>query len=242
MHADSRRRSDGASEWSFAYFQAQSPTMFTGIVEEIGEIHSLVKIGQNQLELTVSCHRIQEDMSIGDSIAVNGVCLTVVRFDSGKVTFELSSETMRNSTFSEQSAGEKLNLERALKLNDRLGGHIVQGHVDCVASVKNIKKAGGFYEIDFTLPAEIRKYVVKKGSITIDGISLTIADLFEDRFRVAIIPHTYEQTALNGRQPGDKVHLESDVLARYIERLLLFEESSEKKQPITEELLKKYGF
>lgn len=216
--------------------------MFTGIVEEIGTIATMTNIGESQVALSVDCCAIQDDMKLGDSVSVNGICLTVVRFDSASVTFEISSETIRHSTFINQKAGTRVNLERALKLSDRLGGHIVQGHVDCVSKVKAIKELGGFYEIDFELPTAIKKYVVQKGSITIDGISLTIAELADNWFRVAVIPHTYEQTVLKDRNIGDAVHLETDVIARYIERLL-FEESKGKKQaPITEEFLKKHGF
>jgi riboflavin synthase len=181
-------------------------------------------------------------MKLGDSVAVNGICLTVVKFDTSNVTFEVSSETMLHSTFAEQKTGAGVNLERALKLSDRLGGHLVQGHVDCVSEVKRIKELGGFYEIDFKLPNESQHYIVSKGSITIDGISLTIADLAGDWFRVAVIPHTYEHTVLKDRGIGDKVHLETDVIARYVERLLLRKQSDNKKPPITKEFLKNHGF
>ncbi len=216
--------------------------MFTGIIEEIGIISTLTKIGENQVELSVNCQLIQGDMKLGDSVAVNGVCLTVVKFDSSKVTFEISSETVRNSTFFNQKPRSRVNLERALRLSDRLGGHIVQGHVDCVSTVKSIKELDGFFEIDFQLPVDIQQYVVRKGSITIDGISLTIADLDDNWFRVAVIPHTYEQTILRDRGIGDQVHLETDVIARYIERLLIGDDSTIKKQRITEVFLKNHGF
>ncbi len=216
--------------------------MFTGIIEEIGTIATMTSIGENQVALSVKCRSIQDDMKLGDSVAVNGICLTVVKFDSANVTFEISSETIRHSTFANQKTGARVNLERALKLNDRLGGHIVQGHVDCVSKVKAIRELGGFFEIDFELPAEIKKYVVQKGSITIDGISLTIAGLADSWFRVAVIPHTYEQTVLKDRSIGDTVHLETDVIARYIERMLFEDSKDSSKAPITKEFLKKHGF
>jgi riboflavin synthase len=196
----------------------------------------------NQVELTIACSKIQDDMRLGDSISINGVCLTVVRYNDEAVTFDLSPETLRQSTFLNRSEGTRVNLERALRLDDRLGGHIVQGHVDALAEIRKINKIGGFYEIDFSLPKTISRYVVKKGSITIDGISLTIADMANDWFRIAIIPHTYEQTVLHTLKVGDSVHIETDVLARYLERLLFQDETGEKKQEITEEFLKKHGF
>jgi riboflavin synthase len=216
--------------------------MFTGIIEEIGFISSLVKIGDNQLELSVFCKQMQADIKLGDSVAVSGVCLTVVRYDQSQVTFELSSETMNSTTFSRQLSGNAVNLERALRLSDRLGGHIVQGHVDSVAQIRGIKKRGGFYEFDFSLPIEIRNYVVKKGSIAIDGVSLTIADLKEEWFRIAVIPHTFEQTILRLKKPGDSVHIETDILARYIERLLVDDKTDLKTGGITAEFLKSHGF
>jgi len=216
--------------------------MFTGIIEEIGTIKRIAKIGTDQIELSVQCSMIQDDLKIGDSVSVNGVCLTVIRFDQSMVAFEVSSETMSTASLSTQNTGSLVNLERALRLIDRLGGHIVQGHVDCVAKLLNIKELGDFFEIDFSLPTAARKYAVKKGSITVDGISLTIAELGEDWFRVAVIPHTFRQTNLCHKKIGDPVNLESDVLARYVENLLKNEETEQKTSLITEEFLKNHGF
>lgn len=228
---------------SFSFsFTPSVVIMFTGIIEEIGTIASLTTIGNNQLELSVLCKQIQGDMKLGDSVAVSGVCLTVVRYNQNHVTFQLSSETLKSTSFSGQQAGNAVNLERALRLSDRLGGHIVQGHVDGMALIRGINKTGGFYEFDFTLPQDIKNYVVKKGSIAIDGISLTIADLKEDWFRVAVIPHTFEQTVLKYKKPGGTIHIETDILARYIEKLLIGSTNERKTGGLTLEFLKNHGF
>ncbi len=217
--------------------------MFTGIIEEVGIVKSLSIIGTNQLELSVGCQLIQGDLKLGDSVAINGVCLTVTRFSKNQVWFDLSSETLSKTTFSEKHSGNKVNLERALKLGDRLGGHIVQGHVDSCSRVLNIKEMGSFYELDFSLPIDIQKYVIPKGSITINGISLTIALLEKEMFRVAIIPHTFQQTTLSDLKIGDDVHIETDVIAKYIERLLPFQDMNQNRQGnISVDFLKKHGF
>jgi riboflavin synthase len=215
--------------------------MFTGIVEEVGTINSLKVIGADQSELTVDCSVIQSDMKRGDSVAVEGVCLTVIRFDAAHVVFEISSETVKKTLFSQKRSGQRVNLERALMLTDRLGGHMVQGHVDGCARVLNIKRLGNFYELEFDLPRDIDRYFVDKGSVCINGISLTIASLGNDRFSVAIIPHTYQQTTLSDLNVSDTVHIETDVLARYVERLLPFAKKTEESK-ISPEFLREHGF
>ncbi|MCP4753458.1 MAG: riboflavin synthase [Proteobacteria bacterium] len=215
--------------------------MFTGIIEEVGIVRSLSSMGADQLELRVGCSGIQDDLKIGDSVAVDGVCLTVVRFDGSQIDFELSSETYKTSLFPSKRNGMKVNLERALRLADRLGGHLVQGHVDCRSKVIGVQKMGGFYEIDFSLDPEVEKYVVHKGSITVNGISLTVAALKEREFKVAVIPHTFRQTSLSELNVGNEVHIETDVVARYIERLLPFQETSEHSK-MTYDFLKQHGF
>lgn len=217
--------------------------MFTGIIEEIGTIKSLSTIGANQLELCVSCRQIQGDLKIGDSVAIDGVCLTVVRFNDAETVFELSSETYKNTIFPRRQTGDRVNLERALRLGDRLGGHIVQGHVDACARLLAIHKAGDFYEIDFSLDLTIRKYVVHKGSIAINGISLTISSLEEERFRVAIIPHTFHETSLSNLAVSDEVHIETDMIGRYIERLLPYQNQEDLTESrITPDFLSEHGF
>jgi len=217
--------------------------MFTGIIEEIGAIKSLSRIGANQLELCVSCQLIQDDLKIGDSVAIDGVCLTVVRFDKVESVFELSSETLDHTLFSSKRSGDRINLERALRLGDRLGGHIVQGHVDAFAGLLAIHKSGDFYEIDFSLNSAVKKYVVNKGSIAINGISLTIASLEEDRFSVAIIPHTFQQTSLANLNISDEVHIETDMIGRYVERLMPYQDQVKPEESkITAGFLREHGF
>lgn len=217
--------------------------MFTGIIEEIGIIKALSSIGKNQLELHIGCQLIQQDLKIGDSIAIDGVCLTVVRFDPSESVFELSEETLKNTLFSKKRTGDRVNLERALRLGDRLGGHIVQGHVDSYSKTLAIHRVGEFYEISFSLEPEVKRFVVPKGSISINGISLTVASLEEDRFQVAVIPHTFHQTSLSDLDVSDKVHIETDLIGRYIERLLPYQ-NHEDTEPskVTLGFLHKHGF
>ena len=162
--------------------------MFTGLIEEVGQVISINPIGPSQSRLKLNCNLVQDDMKLGDSLAVDGVCLTVVAFDKSSVELELSSETMNHSQFGTKPGGARVNLERALRLGDLLGGHIVQGHVDAIASLTKTVKEGSFYELHFSLPSEISRYISNKGSITINGISLTIATLSNEGFSVAIIP------------------------------------------------------
>ena len=192
--------------------------MFTGLVEEIGRVLSLKKSFQSAV-LKVGCQKITEDMKIGDSISVNGVCLTVVSFGKDSVTFDVSGETLRRSNIGILKTNDFVNLERALRFSDRLGGHILQGHVDTTTKVVGIKREGAGFLFSFKLPPAYRHLIVEKGSIGIDGISLTIAALFADTFSVAVIPHTYENTTLKFRKPGDIVNLEFDIIGKYVERM-----------------------
>ena len=192
--------------------------MFTGLVEEIGRVLSLKKSSQSAV-LKVGCQKITEDIKIGDSISVNGVCLTVVSFGKDSVTFDVSGETLRRSNIGILKTNDFVNLERALRFSDRLGGHILQGHVDTTTKVVGIKREGTGFLFSFKLPPAYRHLIVEKGSIGIDGISLTIATLFADTFSVAVIPHTYENTTLKFRKPGDIVNLEFDIIGKYVERV-----------------------
>lgn len=217
--------------------------MFTGIVEEIGAIKSLSAIGQDQSQLTVECSKIQDDLKLGDSVAVEGVCLTVIRYDQSSATFEISAETVARTLFKSKKKGEQVNLERALRPIDRMGGHIVQGHVDSVSKVLEINKSGKFFEILFSIDPEIEKYVVHKGSICINGISLTVAGLEGQTFKIAVIPHTFDETTLKKLSVGGSVHIETDVVGRYIERMLQFENpSDEPENKISVEFLREHGF
>nr|WP_042196998.1 riboflavin synthase [Kibdelosporangium sp. MJ126-NF4]CEL22686.1 Riboflavin synthase eubacterial/eukaryotic [Kibdelosporangium sp. MJ126-NF4]CTQ89826.1 Riboflavin synthase eubacterial/eukaryotic (EC 2.5.1.9) [Kibdelosporangium sp. MJ126-NF4] len=189
--------------------------MFTGIVEERGQITAVHPL-PDAARLTVAGPLVTSDAKHGDSIAVNGVCLTVVDVADGAFTVDVVHETLLRSSLAKAHAGDQVNLERAMALGDRLGGHIVQGHVDGTGVFVSREDDG---LTTFDLPADLAKYVVEKGSIAIDGVSLTVASVRGDRFSVALIPTTLSLTTLGLRQPGDAVNLEVDVLAKYVERL-----------------------
>lgn len=184
--------------------------MFTGIVEELGRVERL-----QGGRLRIAANKVIEDARLGDSIAVNGCCLTVVDQGVGWWEADLSPETMARTTFGVCRIGDSVNLERAVRLNDRLGGHLVQGHVDGVGSVLNPVP-----DLRVQVPEGMGRYLVEKGSVTVDGVSLTVVDHGDDWFSVAIIPHTAAVTTLGSKRVGDPVHLEADVVAKYIERLL----------------------
>ncbi|MEB3367504.1 riboflavin synthase [Saccharopolyspora mangrovi] len=193
--------------------------MFTGIVEELGTIESVEPL-EDGSRLTISGPVVTQDAKHGDSIAVNGVCLTVVTTESGKFTTDVVSETLRRSSLKHIAAGERVNLERAMALGERLGGHIVQGHVDGTARLRDTDEATGLTSFD--LPGELARYLVEKGSITVDGVSLTVVEVVDGesaRFSVALIPTTKELTTLGRRAAGDEVNIEVDVLAKHLERL-----------------------
>lgn len=199
--------------------------MFTGLVEELGRVTELASSGDG-IRLCVAAKTVIEDISMGASIAVNGVCLTVVEFDDSHFAIDAVPETMDRSSLGHLEVGSLVNLERSVKAQDRLGGHIVQGHVDATTTITAIES----YEDDswryhFALGPDVAPYVVEKGSITIDGISLTVASLEESTFSIAVIPHTAEITNLSQRQVGDIVNIEVDVLAKYVERQLAFRET-----------------
>ncbi|ELY61366.1 riboflavin synthase subunit alpha [Natronococcus amylolyticus DSM 10524] len=195
--------------------------MFTGIVEETGTIDARSRT-EDGLRLRIGADEVATGLEHGQSISVSGVCLTVERFEAG-AWFEvfLASETVERTYLGDLEEGESVNLERAMPADGRFDGHVVQGHVDTVATVSSIESVEEDWFFEFELPAGYERYVVEKGSITLDGISLTVAELTDDgRVTVAIIPTTYELTTLSTKEPGDPVHLEVDVLAKYVERLL----------------------
>jgi len=194
--------------------------MFTGIVEELGEVVAVTDTGRDSALLALRGPVVTADARHGDSIAVNGVCLTVVQVDAGVFTADVMGETLRRSALGALRPGSRVNLERAMALGGRLGGHIVQGHVDGVGEVLRREPAEKWETVTFRLPAALARYVVEKGSITVDGVSLTVAGVGGDWFSVGLIPTTQELTTLGLRQVGDPVNLEVDVLAKYVERLL----------------------
>lgn len=211
--------------------------MFTGIIEEIGKVVSFKKSAHGA-DLKISAKTVLEDVKLGESIAVNGVCETVVAFDNTTFEVNVSDETLRVSNLSNLKQGDFVNLERALKLSDRLSGHIVSGHVDLTTKFIKKEKLGEFYNMEFAVTPDFRKYIVKKGSITINGISLTIADIKPESFVVAVIPHTFENTNLKELKNNDIVNIETDILANYIENFVVGKE----KKEITMNFLEENGF
>lgn len=209
--------------------------MFTGIIEETGLVKTLSKNENNAL-IIVECLDVLKDTKIGDSISINGICQTVNDLSSHTFSAQVSSETLAVTTFPKQ--GEKVNLERALTLNSRLGGHIVTGHIDGVAKVKNINKQSEFYNLNFEAEKILQKYIALKGSIAINGISLTVSGVNPDGFNAAIIPHTFKNTNLCELKQGDFVNIEVDILAKYIEKFL----SRDNNRTIDKDFLKENGF
>jgi len=193
--------------------------MFTGLVEEIGVVSRKESFGTG-VKLTVSGNVIMDDLKIDDSVAINGVCQTVIAFNKNSFEVVAIEETLRKTTFGELKIGSKVNLERAAKVGDRLGGHIVQGHVDCTGNLIEIKNEGAGTLLKFAFPEEFKKYIVPVGSITINGISLTVARVDEKSFSVGIIPHTWDKTIIGNLKVGDKVNLEFDVLGKYLENMV----------------------
>ncbi len=214
--------------------------MFTGIIEEVGRILNLRLTGKTAI-VEIEAGKVSAGLQLGDSVSVNGVCLTVRNRTTHSFQAEISSETLSRTSFSRMREGTRVNLERPLLSTGRLGGHFVQGHVDGMSRVTEIRQEGEFAFYRFSLPDEVRPYVVGKGSISVDGISLTVASIGLDYFEVALVPHTLEHTNLGSLQTGDEVNIECDVLAKYVESLL---KSRDKPAPsrITAEYLKERGY
>lgn len=193
--------------------------MFTGIIEELGRIASLTQLEQGG-RLTVSCRIVASDLKEGDSIAVNGVCLTAVDVKRDSFAADLSPETLQLTTLGLLKTGSPVNLERAATPATRLGGHIVQGHVDARGTFLSTNDEGDFHTVRIGFPAEVARYLVHKGSVAVEGISLTIAALAADHFDIAVIPKTWDVTNLSSLKPNDPVNLEADIIAKYVERML----------------------
>lgn len=215
-----------------------SKFMFTGIVEEIGIVKSL-EFKANGAKIVIGCQKVVEDVKIGDSIAIDGVCQTVIAFNSSEFSAEISDETLKVTTLGNLKSGNAVNLERALTLSSRLGGHIVSGHVDCMGKFINIEKLSDFYNLQFEIPEEQEKYVVYKGSITINGVSLTVANIVDNIVSVAIIPHTYNNTSLKDLKLGQDVNIETDILGKYVEKFL---SAKDNKKGISMNFLQENGF
>jgi len=212
--------------------------MFTGIIEEIGKIEEISKQGRN-LKLRIKAHKILNGLKVGDSININGTCQTIIAANSDSFTVEAVEETLRKTNLSGLKRNDGVNLERAVRLSDRLGGHLVTGHIDCVGKLKSITKKEGSFLCEFQLPEKYLTYLVEKGSVAVDGISLTVVEVKENSFTVAIIPFTLENTTLGAKKIGDSVNIETDLIGKYVERILA---SKRDKFEITEEWLKDKGW
>ena len=226
--------------------------MFTGIIEEVGTIDKIAN-GSKSAVLFIKASKVLEDTKLGDSIAVNGVCLTVTSIKGDTFTADVMAETLRRSSLGNLSRGSKVNLERAMAANGRFGGHIVSGHIDGTGRIASMVREDNAVWVEINASAEILKFIVMKGSIAIDGISLTVAGLAEESFSVSVIPHTGEETTLLKKGAGDIVNLENDVVGKYVDRLLNYSsltvtdldketDSKETGPDITMEFLKSNGF
>lgn len=215
--------------------------MFTGLIEEIGRVKKIV-FGSSSAEITIKASKIMDDVKLGDSISTNGICLTVTRFSSNEFTVDVMPETMKVTNLKNLRNGSRVNLERALRVGDRLGGHIVSGHVDGIGSIIGFTEDDNAIWVEIKADMNIMKYIIHKGSITIDGTSLTVADLGKESFKVSIIPLTQEETTLTSKKLGDEVNLECDLVGKYIERLAMFKEEEKEKKGIDADFLKENGF
>lgn len=217
--------------------------LFTGIVEEIGIVQG-VRRGEKSSRILIRANKVLEKTNVGDSISTNGVCLTVTKLNGNTFEFDVMAETLRRSNLGELTVGSKVNLERALSMDSRLGGHIVSGHIDGVGQVTSFIKEDTAIWVTIKANANILKYVIEKGSIAIDGISLTVAYVDEECFKISIIPHTSQETTLISKSIGNTVNLECDVIGKYIEKLLGVNtnKSIEKKSSISEDFLRNNGF
>ena len=215
--------------------------MFTGIVEEIGKIERISPI-QGGCSIKIKSNKIIDDLSVNDSVCIDGVCLTVTKKDSSFFFADAVGATLEKTTFGNLKTGSFVNLERSLKLSDRLGGHLVQGHVNGIGNISEIKKLGENYLVKVVIPQQLEKYLIKEGSIAINGISLTIADLNTNEISISIIPHTWQNTNFNSKKVADEVNIEIDILAKYVEKLLNNENTRAVEIKLTENWLKELGY
>jgi len=214
--------------------------MFTGIVEEIGKIEKITPI-LGGFSLKINSSKIIEDLTVNDSVCIDGVCLTVTKKDNPFFFADAVGATLEKTTFRNLEVDDIVNLERSLKLSDRLGGHLVQGHVNGVGIISEIKKLGDNYLVKVVIPQELEKYLIKEGSISINGISLTIAELNKNEISISVIPHTWQNTNFKHKKVNDEVNIEIDILAKYVEKLLRGNDDNLNSN-ITESWLKKLGY
>jgi riboflavin synthase len=211
--------------------------MFTGIIEELGKVKALTR-GAGDARLTISASAALDGTMLGDSICVNGACLTVVEKGNGSFSADVAQETLKVTNLGDLRAGQQVNLERALQLSARVGGHLVTGHVDAVGRIREKRQEGNSWRVFIEAPEAALRYIIRKGSIAVDGISLTVADVDKAGFSVAMIPHTAKLTTLGSKTPGDGVNLETDIIGKYVERLL----AGRVEGGVNLELLRKAGF
>jgi riboflavin synthase len=214
--------------------------MFTGLIEDLGTLQE-IRTGTDQARLTVATGLPMAELTLGESIAINGVCLTVTSLGDGAFSADVSPETLKSTSLGRLSRGVRVNLERALRLSDRLGGHLVTGHVDGLGRIVERRKDGNAWFFKFQTDAAVSAFLVAKGSVTIDGISLTVNEVIEDTFSLAIIPHTLSMTTLQDRKIGEEVNIETDLIGKYVARFLQ-DGSSSKPQGVTMDILAKHGF
>jgi len=216
--------------------------MFTGIVEEIGKVENIQKSSRSMI-LTIKAEKMTKDLKIGDSVAVNGVCLTITSFNQRCFMVDVMPETLNRSSLKELKKGSQVNLERAMMANDRFDGHIVSGHIDGIGTIVNIKTEDNATWYTIKTSKKIGNYIVEKGSVAIDGISLTVANIVEDTFSVSIIPHTWKATILQKKQVGDTLNIENDCIGKYVEKLMLKKtETGDQKKKMTHTFLLENGF
>lgn len=214
--------------------------MFTGIVEEIGTVKAVHRSGTSSL-IRIEAKKVLSDIHLGDSIAVNGVCLTVTDFDGSTFQADVMNETLSRSSLGSLKTGSPVNLERAMSAEGRFGGHIVSGHIDGTGTVSDVRKDGIAVWYTITASPHIMRYIIEKGSVAIDGISLTVARVTDNSFSVSVIPHTAEQTILSQKNRGDTVNLENDMIGKYVEKLMKSAEP-EDKSALSMDFLAKNGF
>jgi len=193
--------------------------VFTGIIEGMAPLVGL-EVSDQGGRLTLDLGPAAEGVQIGDSVALDGCCLTVTTLEGSHARFDAVPETLSRTTLGERRVGDRINFERALRLGDRLGGHLVSGHIDCVGRLRGVKERGLEVDLEFEVPAEPRRYLIPKGSVAVDGISLTVARVTPTGFAVAVIPHTWKATTLGSKKPSDRVNLEMDLLGKWVERLM----------------------
>ncbi|RVU54348.1 riboflavin synthase [Anaerosphaera multitolerans] len=214
--------------------------MFTGLIEEVGKLQEVVKNGKGY-RIKVQCNKVLEDIKIGASISTNGICLTVVEYGDNYYKADIMDVTAKLTGIHSITPGSLINLERALLPTDRLGGHILQGHVDCGGRVERITYGDNLFLLEISVPSEYVKYIVSKGSIGVNGISLTVAEISGNIFTLSIIPETLRETNLKELKEGDIVTVECDIIGKYVEKLMVQADDT-KEKGITEEFLKKYDF